>query len=215
MPIRMILIVLTFLLLPSRGTANLIQNGSFESPSTIPGSFCTVGIAIPPTCASALDVWSAPYILGNGGGGLYGQPVPVPDGAQFLILQGNNGGTNMSQTVNLPSTGNYLLTWYDSGRFDGGTFGGNQTYELHLDGIAVGSSSTVDSQPWTFQSRSFFANAGLYTFSIVPLATTDETAFLDNFVLVAENGNSEVPEPASAAILALGLAAIVTLRRRG
>lgn len=198
------LIFFVSVLLPGPAAANLILNGSFESPTLTTG-FC----AVPTTCPAPLDNWSGEYQWGKTGNAFL-PPEPFPDGTQILIYQG--AGNNISQVITLPSAGGYLLTWFDAGRDAGPNFGGAQTYEIRLDGIALGSFSTTTSQPWTQRSLVFSSSAGAHTFSIVSLTTTDQTAFLDSFDLVSQP--QAIPEPGTAATLTIGVVALLVFRRR-
>jgi len=202
------LVLFASILLPAPAAANLILNGSFESPVLTVG-FCIV----PTTCPVSAANWSGVYQWGIASGNPFDPPTPFPDGTQALIFQ--SAGNNISQVVNLPVTGEYLLTWFDAGRDPGAGFGGNEPYEIRLDGIALGLFSTTTSQPWTQHSLVFTSSAGPHTLSIVSPGPVsgDQTAFLDNFVLTAQPG--AIPEPGTAATLTLGLVALLLLRRRG
>jgi hypothetical protein len=90
--------VLAFGLLEAK--ANLVQNGSFESPAEAADS----------TSSDTPDNWSGGYQIINGdGGGFYPSPE---DGSQYVDLA---PGFSISQIFSVPTTGDYILSWFDNG----------------------------------------------------------------------------------------------------
>jgi hypothetical protein len=178
--------------------AALISDGGFENPSFAPGSYDYV--------------WGVYDVLGTawnfaGWSGITGLPsepwgmaVSAPEGNQVAMIQnyfdyGLEG--HLSQIFYTPSAGVYRLTFLDAGRPSNrppevppGTpclcSEGNVLYEVRIDGVAVGTFSTVSGQPFTEHSLSFYLAQGDRTLSFdvtAPDSTADNTAFIDHVTL--------------------------------
>jgi len=193
--------------LPARAAS--IVNGSFESPVLAADTFCISFAA--PLCP-AVTGWTGTFYLVNGAPQPITPPVPLPDGVQLAMVQATNF---LDQSVTIDVPGSYELSWSDAGR---GAFigaAGNETYDVSFGGNVLGSFTTTTSSPWASHSLVFSAAAGTFTLEIAgttPFAQGDNSVLLDDFVLRA------VPEPASLALAAAGLAILGcgrgSLRRR-
>ncbi len=174
-----------------------VTDGSFETPSIAANTF-------------AYNPGGSPWTF-TGNSGLINTPSafaspPAPAGMQVAFLQtdGNNPGNfgQFSQTVNLPITGNYTLSYLDAGRNIPPSFLGNVKYEIWLGASLISTNATTSGQPFTPQTVPFSATAGLHSllFRIDPLQPVgDNTAFFDRVSI-------GVPEPASAALAFFGMA---------
>lgn len=215
---------------PASGYAvELIQNGGFESPYLGPSHWSYPGqtsypgsppedIIIP---TPTIDGWTydnSAIVNGQAGSDWYG-PIPPTgfSGYQFAALQLTS---SLSQTFTSPS-GDLTLSWLSAGRPNNyGTYGGDQMYLVELDGRTIGSFSTVSSPPFdvTFSLDTLDlgdVSAGSHTLTFQGLATTDETAFLDNVSITA--AAATVPEPSTWTAVLVGFAGFgaATLLRRG
>jgi hypothetical protein len=191
---------------------DLIQNGGFESPylgpthwsypgqTSYPGN--PPGDVIIPT--PTIDGWTydnSAIVNGQAGSDWYG-PIPPNGfgGDQFAALQLTS---SLSQTFTSPG-GDLMLSWLSAGRPNNyGTYAGDQTYLVELDAQTIGAFSTVSSPPFdvTFSLETLDmgdVSAGSHTLTFQGLATTDETAFLDNVSIAT------VPEPSTWAMMLLG-----------
>jgi hypothetical protein len=192
-----------------------ILNGGFEDPIiadqyptvsepyTVPPSYVYPGPSTPVT----LDSWTY-----SGGAGLIDGTQPGAfepssqvtgfGGNQFAFVQGN--GT-LSQSFSA-TPGLATISWLEAGRPDTGCCNGDQSYTVDVDGT-IGTYSTFSGQNFTLETLSVVLGAN-NTITFQGLATTDETAFIDNV--------SATPLPATWTMMLIGLAGLgfVSYRRR-
>ena len=117
-------------------------------------------------------------VAGNGSGFTAGNPN-APDGSQVGFLQGNG---SISQSVLLPA-GTYSLSFEAAQR--GNDNNGGQTFEVLVDGDAVGTFTPPGTGYTLFTTGSFTVASGSHTISFVGLNPLggDNTAFLDHVSL--------------------------------
>jgi hypothetical protein len=159
-----------------------ILNGSFENPSITVNSVNTT---------SSITNWSKSgnVYIGNGSTA-FGNPLPVI-GSQFLIFQ-QVGEISQSFTVSNPTT--YTLSLYAAQRNCCGALPHNQTLQIRVDGVLVGTIA-----PTAFSYVRFKVNLGVLSVGShsVTLTTTvntaDKTIFLDR-VLISQEDNDGVDE---------------------
>ena len=180
--------------------AAIIADGGFETPD-IPNSSFDLSPA-----GAAWSFQGNSGIIDSPSG--YGAPPP-PDGEQLALLQvsGTTFLSNFSQTISLPSTGAYSLSYFDAGRSVGQP--GNVAYEVLLDSTPIHADATTTGQPFTLTTVPFTAAAGSHVlaFRISPLQPSgDNSAFFDDIRII--------PEPASLALLTLAGLSLVLGRRR-
>jgi hypothetical protein len=144
---------------------NLIINGSFESPVE-PANAFTVAV---PTGWSG-GVWIANGTPNNG--------FPTPeDGNQYDDIGNGNSGP-ISQTFNVPATGQYSLTW-----FDNESVGCEHSYTVSVTGNTTAGYDSVSTGLWISRSLSVLLNAGESTLVFQPTGGDCDT-LIDNVSLV-------------------------------
>ncbi len=190
--------------------ADLLTNGSFESPVVTPGNENQV-LTSGGTVTS--DGWTWNYltgvIAGSVTGGFNGSALPTGyDAAQYAYLQ--SPSSSVSQSFTLTADSNVTITWLAAGRPDlSAGFDGNTTYDVTAGSLSFTGTTTSGSN-FAAESLSGVLAAGTYTLTFLNASPAgDHTTYLDNVVVSA----SDVPEPASLSVLAFGVAALVRSRR--
>jgi len=188
--------------------ANLLSNGSFESP-VVSANNVTLGIL--PTGWTQAGT-SLPGIFN---GNVSGWPSPQ-NGNQFVDI--GNAGINaaISQGFTVITSGSYQLTWFDNT----GT-GLAAAYKVELLNsssvvVATASESLTGTSLWNSRSLTGTLGIGNYTLKFTPTADRDHLfdSLLDNVSLSAA-----VPEPSTyiagmLLLLPLGAGILRILRRK-
>lgn len=176
-----------------------LVDGSFETQgAAMAGSnFCYFGQG----CATTTP-WT-----GNTGAGMQNENngawpgAQSPAGTYYAFIQ-NTGAFGQTFSLN---AGAYTLSWLAAGR-PAGCCGGNQQYNVLLDGAIIYTGGTTTGQAFTGITSNAFsvATTGNHTLTFQGLSNgPDNTAFIDNVSLTAS-----VPEPATWAMLMLGFGAL-------
>jgi hypothetical protein len=202
---------------PAVSYANLLTDGSFENTT----NFSNTGndtMILQPGNSTAMPGWT---VVGTGNAELawigpsnpYGIPLMASDGSYFLDLTGYNNGApygGVEQTIATTVGTTYRLS-FDQGD-DQGDNGGFT--ESAITASAAGSAQTFFSSTsgWTTQTLNFTATGSTTTISLTGAQGWSYIG-LDN-VVVTGTGSNTVPEPASVALLGVGVAGLGTLRRR-
>ncbi|MEP7363890.1 MAG: choice-of-anchor C family protein [Acidobacteriota bacterium] len=187
----------------------VILNPGFEL-GTAPGSFLTVSAGNPD-----LTNWTV-----TGGGidyiGSYWQPS---EGSRSVDLAGDAPG-GVSQLVGGFTIGGYYTLYFDmSGNPDGGSVIKNLTLgvtgESNQNFVFDTTGHSHGSMGWAQNSYSFYATGTDLTISFAFADSGPWGAALDNISITEDlSGLQSVPEPASMALVGLGLAALGLVRRR-
>ena len=198
------------LLVSSGSQAQLISNGSFESPSL--GS-----LPSQPIVTGWTGTGGSAGVTQNVAGGFLASGGAV-DGTQFAYLQG--AGAGIYQQVSLAANTSYTLNFSTAGRYSGpvNPSGGNASYSVLINNVLLASGSTTTGMAFTNNSASFISTiATQYEVKFLVTGTLgdpdpDQTVLLD-FVSLVSNG--VVPEPGSLALIGLAIPAVgLVLRRR-
>lgn len=202
--------------------AQLIANGSFETPVVNPGTFqlFTVG-------SSGLTGWS---VIGPSGRDVAtisttfaqnGVTFAAQSGNQSLDLTGFNSNSTegVAQTVATTIGDRYHLTFFVGNTTGGGIFGTTSTVDLLVNGgqVLAAVNSAVNATGLTWQQFSFdFVATG--TSAVLGFVNgdpaTDNSNFLDNVVLVNQGPVGAIPEPETYALMLSGLGLIGLMARR-
>lgn len=199
--------------------ANLLTDGSFESPAVPLGGFTNFG-------AGAMGGWTVvgPQVsIVSGSFAQNGISFLAGDGAQWLDMTGNgsnNASEGVQQSVATVPGHVYLLSfWVGNVSNAGGIFGTTSTVDLMINGASHGAftnscTTCTGTQAWEQFTSSFLATGPttLVTF-LNGDGPGDNSNGLDNVVLTSQGGTG-VPEPATLGLLALGLAGTLYRRRR-
>lgn len=167
------------------------------------------------TASLGLNATPAGWAVTNPGG-----TVDVIGGALFGSLCGGSGqcidldGSTglagvLSRSVNLNAGTTYTLGFDIAGNRRGA---GTETGVVTLGGATLNYSLTDSSAAAAYQTLSLSftpSSTGVYTLSFANFGGDNQGAILDNVTLTAA-----VPEPASAALMLLGLGGVALLKRR-
>jgi hypothetical protein len=225
-------LIIAMLMATAPAHANLIGNGSFETPTVPNGGFTNFSIGA--TIPSWSVVGSSPQSVSIVSGAFQQSGVTflAQDGNQWLDLtgDGSNGAEGVSQAITTILGHTYKLSYY-IGNTTGGIFGTTSTVNLSIaerlpqpdplllsfsDTNATVSPTTLN---WLQVMHSFVAVGTSTTFTFLNGDPGgDNSNGLDNVVLIDEGviggGGGPITEPASLAVLGVGLAALGYWRRK-
>jgi hypothetical protein len=207
---RTVLVVITVALLGVPLRANLITNGSFETPALGGAGGFDIG-------STALTGWT---VINNGLWRIHSGDFGIfaPDGSYSLDLTGyNEAGTaqppyfgGVEQTISTIPFAVYTI------RFAVGTNTGTSNIQVSagslLDLASVTSSGGVQ---WTTYSSTFTALGSSTTIDLIGNVTYGDLIGLDNVVVELDHTTGDgVPEPASWWLAGAGIAGLSWRRRR-
>jgi hypothetical protein len=204
-------------------SANLLANGSFE----IPGLAAGAGFANFPVGTAGLTGWT---IIGPAGTAVSivsgsftqnGVSFPAEDGVQWLDLTGDNSNSTegVSQLVATTIGDEYQLSFYIGNTTGGQIFGTTSTVDVLLDGSLAFANTNAMASPttliWLQYTHTFIASGATTTIGFQNAdPSTDNSNGLDNVVLTDLGPAGPAPEPATLALLGLGLAGLGFSRRK-
>jgi len=206
-------VILSLLALPAR--ANLISNGSFETPQVPVGGFTnftngSTGITGWIVVGPEASIVSTSYVS-------FGLKFPAEDGNQWLDLTGDVSNTveGVEQTIVTTPGATYDLSYFVGNQVNpGGPYGTTSAVDVLVNGTKIqeavnsmGAGGT--SQVWEQFSTSFVATSSSTSIEFLNEdPRTDNTNGLDNIVLVQGASPSTVPEPSTFIMFALAACAL-------
>jgi uncharacterized protein DUF642/PEP-CTERM motif-containing protein len=198
--------------------ANLLTDGSFESPTVPAGGFSNFGTG---TTIGGWTVVGPQASIVSGSFSQDGISFPAEDGLQWVDLtgDGSNSLEGLQQSVATVPGHTYLLSfWVGNVNNPGGIFGTTSSVDLEINGAPHGTftnscASCTSTQAWQQFTTSFVASGAttMVTF-LNEDGPADNSNGLDNVVLTGQAAG--VPEPATLSLLVLGLAGTFWPRRR-
>ncbi len=214
------LLTILFMFAAADVRANLITNGSFETPTVPVGGFTNYG-----TGSSLISGWT---VVGNqvsvvsGSFSQSGISFPAEAGNQWLDLTGdgsNQDTEGVEQTIVTTIGDLYTLSFFVGNVDSPGTgFGTTSTVNVYINGGFVDAFTNAipnsTTQTWEQFTTSGVANATSTTIEFRngdPVG--DNTNGLDNVVLL-DDGPAAVPEPSSLMLLGFGLLTLAGFARR-
>src|SRR5262249_8622824 len=216
-----------FLTAPAAVRANLLTNGSFETPSVpagnftlfSPGSVLITGWTVTGPAGTDVAIVSTSFAQN-------GVSFQAFDGVQWVDLTGlNSNSTEGLSQAGATTVGHIYQLSYMIGNTTGCMiFGSTSTVNVSLNGVPTfhdtNSNVSPSSLNWVPFSHTFTANSASTTLLFQNAdPSTDNSNGLDNVVLLdlgPGGGGSTIPEPSSLALLVLGFAGLrLASKRRG
>lgn len=200
--------------------ANLITNGSFETPTVPVGGFTNYGSGS--TLISGWTVVGNQVSVVSGSFSQSGISFPAEAGNQWLDLTGdgsNQDTEGVEQTIATTIGDLYTLSFFVGNVDSPATgFGTTSTVDLYINGGFVDAFTNAipnsTTQTWEQFTTSGVANATSATIEFLNGDPGgDNTNGLDN-VVALDNGPAAVPEPSSFMLLGFGLLSLAGFARR-
>jgi hypothetical protein len=200
----------------------LINNGSFEAPTVLTGSFTSfnVGSLLIPDW-SVIGPTGTNVAIVSGTFAQSGVTFEAQDGAQWLDLTGNGSNTTegVAQTVTTIPNHQYQLSYFIGNTTGGGIFGTTSTVQVQAGANAfthTNSNADATGLNWEQFTDNFIATGASTLISFTNQdPSTDNSNGLDNVVLTDLGPTTTpVPEPASIGLLMGALVGLGLIRRR-
>lgn len=221
LPLKIIfaILILSSLALPVR--ANLITNGSFETPTVPVGGFTNFGSGS--TGITGWTVTGPEVSIVSGSYTSFGLSFPAEDGTQWLDLTGDNANAveGVEQTIATTSGVTYDISYFVGNQVDpSGPYGTTSTVDVLVDGSVIEKSTNSmggggTTQVWQQFMTSFKAASSSTTIEFLNGdPPNDNTNGLDNVVVVPGPTLTATPEPSTFTLFALALCGFLGLRKR-
>jgi hypothetical protein len=177
----------------SAGSPVPVADPNFSSPGIDCNNYAYQSTT---TCGGAsypTQDFSGNWVFGSTGGGLTAagsafNPPPFALFGQAAFLQG--AGASVDQEINGPA-GLWKVSFYLGSRYASGSYDGNQTVEVLLDGNVVQTYGLSSNMPFTLETVTIPVSiAGTHDLEFLGIADGDHTAFVSDVSI-------GVPEPGS------------------
>jgi choice-of-anchor C domain-containing protein len=220
LPASLALVALTLVSSVAHASANLLTNGSFETPLVPVGGFTNY-----PSGSTAITGWTVvgPEVsVVNTSFVSECCKFPAADGSQWLDLTGDvsNSLEGVEQSVATVAGKTYDLSFAVGNVFDPrGVYGTTSAVGVMVNGASLGTftnscTTCTNTLTWQTFTTSFMATGSTTMVEFLNKdPATDNSNGLDNVVLTGAAGPA-VPEPATLGLFSLGLAGVGLFRRR-
>ena len=189
--------IVTVALAASFSSANLIVNGSFETP-VISAGFQTVLAG-----SGALTGWTVGGTSIDIVSQVFFPTYPARDGNQSIDLSGTPGPGDISQSF-ATSIGQFYNVY-----FSGSTNSGSNSMQVFLNGGLLYTITTPPQGTWVDYGYMFQASSTTSSIGFGSLFTGNAGPMVDRVIV-----ERAVPEPASVVVLALGAGLLARRRRK-
>lgn len=212
-------VIISSLALPAR--ANLIANGSFETPAVPAGSF--TNFTSGSTGITGWTVTGPEVSIVSGSYTSFGLSFPAEDGVQWLDLTGDasNAVEGVEQTIATTSGVTYDISYFVGNQVNpGGPYGTTSTVDVLVNGSAIQKSTNSmgaggTTQVWQQFMTSFVATSSSTTVEFLNGdPANDNTNGLDNVVVVPGPTLTATPEPSTFTLFAIALCGFLGLRKK-
>jgi hypothetical protein len=197
-------------------SANLLTNGSFETPIVSATGFTNFSVgSVSLTDWTVFGPANKDVSIVGGSFSQNGVSFPAQNGIQWLDLTGfdSNSTEGVSQAVATTTGDQYQLSYFIGNTTGGGIFGSTSTVDVLLNGSLAFADTNATSSPttqnWEQFSHTFIAGGASTTIGFRnadPAGDNDNG--LDNVVLIDLGPPVTVPEPATLLLLCSGLSGL-------